>query len=194
MSYIAPNKRGVADRSSDRNTRYGTHTPVLIACISALSSSVTEITVIEHGMGLHSTKLFHTFPCITKIISLEQQQEWLKCEWCNSDQKHVMLLTNDDNAIQQATLSVNEPDKTLGFVDGDGTQRKQVLTSWMNASVVVIVEHDAETFSLQEVDDRQRLSSQFGYKVFQYVGQVPETLYYVKDSAVIPTLEDVLAW
>jgi len=183
---MGTNSRGKAKRSNDRNTRYATHVPVLTACVDALNASAENpITVVEHGMGLSSTHFFHSLPHVKNIVSFEREIDWLNCSDCNdgSSQPHSMTLLDDDTAIEQATFGINEPERTVGLVDGFASQRVMVLEAWMCLGIVLIVEHDAETFSSGEVRGRRALAQKFGYAAYQYTGRDPETAFFVKQSS-----------
>lgn len=184
-----PNKRGGAHRSKDRNTRYATHVPCLQACVEALEPSADRpMYVIEHGMGLGSTPFFHTLPHVMNIISFEREPEWLFCNDClsGSTQPHSITLLDDKTAIDQASVGVTDPERTVGLVDGFASQRMAVLEAWMRLGVAFIVEHDADVFSGKEVRNRRALATNFGYKAYQYTGHDPESAIFINSHAALP--------
>lgn len=189
MQMINPNKRGRAQRSTDRNTRYSTHVPVLKSCIEKLAETSPDgVQAIEHGMGLSSTSFFHEHPMVVSITSLEREPEWASCVTCCSGttKPHSILVTSDDRVIEQATQQIVDgiikPRTTIGLVDGFASQRLEVLRAWMAAGVAIIVEHDAETFTDIDIAVRRRLARAHGYRALQFAKCDPETALYVNDK------------
>ena len=181
-----PNKRGSAERSTERNVRYATHVPALAACIGAMSASAdNRIYLVEHGMGLGSTPFFHSVAHVANIVSLEREPDWVFCNDCNSGstQPHTLTLLHDETAIAQARECIVEPGRTAALVDGYAAQRLPVLEMWMALGVKFIVEHDADTFKRHEVRSRTAIAARYGYQVFQYTQLDPESAIYVSNEA-----------
>lgn len=184
-----PNKRGRAKRSSDRNTRYATHVPVLRECVTALSASESNpIRVVEHGMGLGSTPFFHSLRNVAQITSFERELEWMWCADCASGSQtpHEMVLLKDDSAITQSQRGITNPRRTVALVDGYASQRASVLEVWMQLGVEFIIEHDVDVLTKEQVRLRRRLAKVNGYAAVQYTGRDPESALFARGA--VPAL------
>lgn len=188
---MSANKRGKACRSIFKTERVATHEPVIKLCHSQLNFDV----VLEHGMGISSTKLFHSL-IVKQLLSYENDEKWAKCDICPTTTNHIIkpFLSKDDCVNDIMAL------QTIGsvfvFADGRSTsERLLVLTSACECGVKAIVEHDAESFSADEVEQRKMCCRVNGYRALQYVKQDPETMLYIKDDVDIALAnEDFIDW
>lgn len=167
-----PNQRGSAKRSENKKIRLGTHIDVLDMCLS--SSKISE--VLEHGMGVVSTQHFHKTQL--PFVSLENIPKWRNCVGCDvPKQKTLHTIMSYDN-VEKAFESVT-PD-SLVFVDGPGVERLDIVSRALSLSVEYVVEHDAETMSPNELNERKLLCDRFGYVMYQYIAKNPETMLYAR--------------
>lgn len=166
---------GKAPRHKEKRVRVATHEPVIKFICEQLKISY----VIEDGMGISSTPLFHKLK-IKNLISFETRQEWTHCENCenNDDTKHQIFLGNfDTNKFKKEEINF---DKTLVFIDGYSSEtRLEVFEIIVKFQPIVIIEHDAEALDIEEINTRRKLAE--NYTAFQYIGQNPETLLFVKN-------------
>lgn len=188
-----PNARGVAQRSPMKTVRVGTHVPVLKMCIDASNEQIMH--VVEHGMGLASTQYFHSLRGVTRLLSFENDPKWQRCIHCEqstSDERlsqieHIIVpfaATTDDAAklgvdtFQTLVSKHIVPTNSLALVDGPHVERIKVLCTLLGYGVPYIVEHDAESLPLDELDERLNLCRVHGYTALQYVALNPETMLY----------------
>lgn len=164
-----PNLRTKFARHGDKYIRLATHLNVVKHVLNMFSVRH----VIEHGMGKGSTPFFHTLSLKT-YISFENNPDWMSC-YTENCQDHIITKFN-------GTLCITNPKETLVFVDGQADERLNVLEHAMMNDVCAIVEHDAETFTSEELDARRTLSEKYCYNAYQYVNDNPETALYVKRS------------
>lgn len=66
------------------------------------------------------------------------------------------------------------------FVDGPGIERLDIVSRALSLSVEYVIEHDAETMSLDELNERKSLCDRFGYVMYQYIAKNPETMLYAR--------------
>ena len=187
VTNMYPNVRGKQPRDTDRNTRYGTHLPVLQACVTALGATPENpIELVELGMGLSSTPFFHAQANVSLITSFEREQPWLRCADCaaGSTQPHKMLLATDTDVVSMVRQFRSQ--RAVALVDGFTAHRPIALEAWMRAGVSFIVEHDAETFNSFDIKHRRALAEAFGYSAWQYIELNPETALFVKEPLSLP--------
>lgn len=184
-----PNSRGNASRSHDKSVRVATHAPLVTELLRCFTSPVS---VLEHGMGISSTPLFHSMPEVLQIVSLEDDPRWSTCQVCvskQSNKQHTVKRYESDEDVRQI-LSLHSIDFVL--VDGPSSQRLDVLRIALQSHVSVIVEHDSETHSHTELSERQHLARCFGYEAHISTTRNPETSFYVRDSRFISGVSDSL--
>jgi len=169
--YIGPNLRGQAKRDKRKEVRVGTHEFVVRLIMDQLFPNV----VIEHGMGIASTPLFHGYTSLKRLISLEDDQQWASCKSCPS------MLQHDIMSYDKLTDDMMN-DAVFLFLDGPDAQRRDLLPRAINASISVIVEHDAESFDSERVEFVRSCCSAGGYVAMQYICENPETVIYVRDD------------
>lgn len=180
-SYIGPNLRGTAGRSHDKDKRMATHTNVIKSLIVQLSPQL----VIEHGMGKSSTPLFHELN-VPHVISLEDNEAWRGCGVCEAGRgsnKHTIMTYADMS--EKDIWSSLDPATTFLFLDGPDNQRQALFDIATQHGVAVIIEHDAESFSLERIDYIKRLGTKRGYVLRQYIKENPETGLYVHASKIV---------
>lgn len=186
--YVFPNKRGSAIRSVNKLERIGSHVPVLDACIMTLLSTLTEpVHLREHGMGGASTRFFHSVSHVASFVSFEHDPRWLSCCTCGRSNDHVIVDISSVTDFETFDWNVGLSERTLCLVDGAVIHRILALRSWAAAGAGYIIEHDAETFSEQEVNVRRIVATEHCYDVFQYVGACPESIVMVKRGMSVPT-------
>jgi len=185
-NYVGPNTRGDAKRSDKKEIRIASHTPVLKFVIESIRPSI----VIEHGMGVSSTPLMHSFSCVKKIVSLEDEKKWRHCKICENKPNPLV----EHHIISYSELTdemLTEDDTTVVFLDGKDTQRLVLLERSMKAGVKAIVEHDVETFSPDRVEMIVKLGNEHSYELHQYVRENPESgLYVLETQNLIVSEED----
>lgn len=174
------NQKGKAIRSDDKNIRVSTHLSVLKFVVANFSDINF---VIEHGMGNSSTPFFHSISAVKTIVSFENNVKWQTCSICSlhSDLKtHVIEPFDNEKLLQR--LNTFDVTKTLALVDGVGDERLQALKTLQEQNVAFIVEHDAETLSLDNVLTRNVMSVKNEYAAIQYISENPESVLYIKNS------------
>lgn len=142
--------------------------------------------VVEHGMGMSSTPMFHSMDLRT-YLSFEDDPRWARCPgtdgWCSLGSVHS-IVAFDESYVGRIAATIIDPDRSLVLVDGPGPQRGLVAEACMERFVLAIVEHDAETFITDDVELRRAMCEKFGYASFQYVATDPEVAIYVRNDAV----------
>ena len=164
------NTRGVAIRSADKNVRIATHSNVVKECFTRLNPS----TIIEHGMGNSSTALFHNLN-VQNLLSFEDVDRWKKCPIsCNGS--HIIKTWS----LDQLQTFIRTYENILGFVDGISDQRIPTLECMLQNGLHEVIEHDAESWNNSELSQRIELCKKFGYHLYQYILENPETALYSK--------------
>ncbi len=162
------------------------------ACLEAVPG---DVDVLEHGMGIGSTPLIHGFPRLKKMLSFETEPQWMTCDTCKDEEakkKHVILNPTPDQFEEKTKEVFSSMSQCVVFVDGPGKERGAILKMAMSKGAPYIVEHDAECFSLAEVQERRYHAQLHGYSAWQYVGENPETAFYVKLEAPMPAVDQRL--
>ena len=167
------NTRGIASRSLDKQMRTGSHVNVVKECFARLKPD----TVIEHGMGNSSTVLFHELG-VHDLLSFEDDDKWKKCA-ANCDGSHHVIERWSLDKLQEF---IDGYKNVLGFVDGIGRQRIPTLECMLRNGIREVIEHDAESWDKDELLKRTELCKEFGYHVYQYVLENPETALYSKEE------------
>jgi hypothetical protein len=169
-----PNTKGTAKRDTEKTVRVGTHEFVISECFKAFDVKH----VIEHGMGIASTPLFHAQKPRT-LLSFENEKQWQTCAKCGSDDVvHSIKAFTLETYEKDVTSVVIDPSKTLVLLDANNLERDPLFEFVTSLRVNVIVEHDAETFSEQTVSKRRK-ARDLGYHCFQFIAKSPETALYV---------------
>ncbi len=187
-----PNTRGRARRAIEKSVRVRTHSIVLSACLDAVPG---DVEVLEHGMGMGSTPLIHAFPRLKKMLSFETEPQWMTCDTCKDEEtkkKHVILNPTPEQFEEKTKEVFHSLSQCVVFVDGPGFERGAILKMAMANGSPYIVEHDAECFSLAEIQERRENSQLHGYSAWQYVGENPETAFYVKLEMPLPVIDQKL--
>lgn len=183
-----PNTRGGARRHELKTVRVATHSAVLRACLAATPG---DVDVLEHGMGVGSTPLIHAFSRLRKMLSYETEPQWMTCSTCSDEEakkKHVISNPKPEQFEEEAKRTFGSLDQCVVFVDGPGKERFEVVRLAMTSGAPYIIEHDAECYSVEEVQARKEISARCGYSAHQYVLENPETAFYVKAGAKMPEL------
>lgn len=183
MSDIYPNTRGNSTRSPSKNIRVGTHLDVIQECVKIGNIDF----VIEHGMGVASTRYFHTLNC--KMISYENVPKWKICNECKIQKYKELHSVIDYDVKTYKEPFKNMTSNTLVFVDGPGIERESILTYALELGALFVVEHDAETLTKEQLDIRKHLIKKYDYKMFQYIKKNPETMLYCKSQPEFVTSE-----
>lgn len=174
-----PNKRGNAHRSADKSERVKTHIPLLRFVVSLVRDRPMS-TAIEHGMGIGSTPFLHSLEGISRIFSLENDPRWRSCSSCGKDGKYheISGWPGEDPVSSIPDL---DPASTLALVDGPADERIRFLISCLSHGIEIVVEHDAETLTQQEVDVRREAARSAGYLCYQWINDNPESILYSRD-------------
>lgn len=171
-----PNLRGTAQRDRNKSVRVGTHVPVLQMCLK--DQRITNI--VEHGMGLSSTAFFHSNLQIKKILSFENDKNWMTCHKCNSHQSHIIVQFDDNfKNFCENELSL---ETTLALIDGPHIERIKLIKFLQMRNVPYIVEHDAESLPLIELDERLNLCVINSYAAHQFISLNPESIVYTRNK------------
>lgn len=177
--HLYPNRKGLGFRSPNKKIRISTHIEVLKSCFS-----VGQIDhVIEHGMGFGSTPFFHESKVKT-LLSFENVPIWQKCEACDQEQQvinHKIVIFDQETYVKHIEESVQNSKYTLAFIDSHPIERNFILKKCLDLGVPWIVEHDAETFTREQLFVRRRFLQAHDYVGFQFIKLEPETSIYVKE-------------
>lgn len=176
---------GEAKRDIQKNVRVATHEPVITLVCEQLQISH----VIEDGMGISSTSLFHRLK-VQNLLSFETREEWAKCQSCENDDKinHSIVVGRVDIEKISSDFIGNT---TLAFVDGLTTdERFETLQKIVQLNPVAIIEHDAEAVNELQLQQRKILLK--NYNIWQYVKLNPETFLCVRNDTKIDISSDFI--
>lgn len=179
MDVRYPNTRGQMPRDKDKRIRVATHEPVVKLCLDALH----PLYIVEHGMGISSTPLFHCVDSVKTILSYEDDVNWQACNSCThgASKQHTIVSWSGDADLERRVREF-DTSRTLGFVDGVAIQRYNVIDVLQRLNVPFIIDHDAETYETYQLMERYNLCRLNGYVAFQYIGKNPETALYISSN------------
>lgn len=144
----------------------GTHLPVLKKIVS-----LTTGPVIEFGIGYNSTPILHEMCAGKKVVSLDNNQEWVRkfLHLQNADHQ-IMYVAGWEQAPVIPKGSLKAPIWSVAFIDHAPVERRVIDIERMRYIAEYIVVHDTES----PIYEYEKVLTSFTYR-HDYMQLSPHT-------------------